>query len=106
MFKNQKESEDHFELMQEINNMTVGETPCMAYPEAFFDSDETEGMRGITTETNIARRLCQDCEVKFACREYAVKWNVDGIWGGLTFGERRTIRRQRGITQYKNKRFS
>jgi len=45
-----------------------------------------------------ARRFCADCPVKTQCIEYAVVNNLrDGVWGGTTPMERRTMRRQRGL---------
>lgn len=97
LYQNANESADHHKLMESIENMTYAETPCQSYPDAFFHEDEDNRARGATVETNMAKKLCQGCEVKFECAAYAIKWNLDGVWGGLTHGERRTIRRQRGL---------
>lgn len=43
-----------------------------------------------------AREVCQTCDVKRECLEYALMTNQDaGIWGGTTEDERRKIRRER-----------
>lgn len=55
-------------------------------PEAFFPDKG-----GSTRE---AKRICQGCEVKDECLEYAM--NNDerfGIWGGLSERERRRLKR-------------
>lgn len=97
MFDNKQEALDHEELMREIENMPYADPPCWSYPEAFFDEDKPDGQRGATIESNMAKKLCFGCEARLACAAYAIKWNVDGIWGGLSHGERRAIRRKRGL---------
>lgn len=67
-----------------------GETPCMAYPDAFF-KDRGEDAR---EKYIVARKLCQSCPIRLQCLEYAVANNEDhGIWGGMTPRERRGLRR-------------
>lgn len=67
-----------------------GETPCMAYPDAFFrDRDQDERQKYV-----IARQLCQSCPIRLQCLEYAVTNGEDyGIWGGMTPREREGLRR-------------
>jgi WhiB family redox-sensing transcriptional regulator len=41
-----------------------------------------------------AKRVCNGCPVLEPCRDYAMpKRLLDGIWGGLTAGERDRLRR-------------
>ena len=52
------------------------------------------------TDTNSAREerkaICARCPVMTACRAYAILTEQEyGIWGGLSPGERRTIRNLR-----------
>ncbi|BBY78734.1 transcriptional regulator WhiB2 [Mycolicibacterium parafortuitum] len=55
-------------------------------PEAFFPEKG-----GSTRE---AKRICQGCEVKDACLEYALANDERfGIWGGLSERERRRLKR-------------
>jgi WhiB family redox-sensing transcriptional regulator len=57
-------------------------------PEAFFP--EKGG------STRDAKRICQTCEVKGQCLEYALQNDERfGIWGGLSERERRRLRRTR-----------
>ena len=57
-------------------------------PEAFFP--EKGG------STRDAKRICQTCEVKGQCHEYALQNDERfGIWGGLSERERRRLRRTR-----------
>lgn len=55
-------------------------------PEAFFPEKG-----GSTRE---AKRICQGCEVKGECLEYALAHDERfGIWGGLSERERRRLKR-------------
>lgn len=57
-------------------------------PEAFFPEKG-----GSTRE---AKRICEQCDVRAECLEYALKNDERfGIWGGLSERERRKLRRDR-----------
>lgn len=56
-------------------------------PEAFFPEKG-----GSTRE---AKRICQGCEVKADCLEYALAHDVRfGVWGGLSERERREMKKK------------
>jgi len=58
-------------------------------PEAFFPEKG-----GSTRE---AKRICEGCEVRSECLDYALANDERfGIWGGLSERERRKLRRQAG----------
>lgn len=45
-----------------------------------------------------AKRVCAECPVIQQCREFALDnpiYAIAGVWGGLTYAERKTIRRNR-----------
>ena len=43
-----------------------------------------------------AKRICQACEVRAECLDYALQAGEEhGIWGGLTTGQRRALARER-----------
>ena len=44
-----------------------------------------------------AKEICGTCPVADQCLEYALKWELDGIWGGKSVDERNRLRRSRGI---------
>ncbi|MQA76765.1 MAG: hypothetical protein GEU88_21150 [Solirubrobacterales bacterium] len=44
-----------------------------------------------------AMALCRQCRFQAACLDYALGWDVQGVWGGTTGGERVELRRQRGL---------
>lgn len=54
--------------------------------------------RGASTRK--AKAICQECEVRLECLDYAVRMGEKfGIWGGMSERERRRIRRQRTVTR-------
>ena len=57
-------------------------------PSVFFPSD------GVGVDA--ARKICQECDVRGPCLEYALVNRIDhGVWGGTSERERRRILRQR-----------
>jgi WhiB family transcriptional regulator, redox-sensing transcriptional regulator len=57
-------------------------------PTEFFPSDGT----GVES----AQRVCQECEVRVECLEYALMHRIEhGVWGGASERERRRILRRR-----------
>lgn len=46
-------------------------------------------------QANQAKAVCTGCPVSPQCLEWALATHQDGIWGGLTDDERRTLRRNR-----------
>jgi WhiB family transcriptional regulator, redox-sensing transcriptional regulator len=59
-------------------------------PESFFP--EGTG-HGIAEQVHAARQVCNSCLVRQACLEWALSApETDGIWGGTTPDERRTLR--------------
>jgi WhiB family redox-sensing transcriptional regulator len=60
-------------------------------PELFFPIGTGE-VAAVQSEK--AKRVCGSCQVRTHCLEWAMSANVDGIWGGLDEGERRSLRRK------------
>ncbi len=59
-------------------------------PELFFPT----GTSGPDTTHQIrrAKEVCRICSVRISCLEYAIVHSEeDGIWGGMTSDERRTL---------------
>ncbi|MGH3922228.1 MAG: WhiB family transcriptional regulator [Pseudonocardiaceae bacterium] len=63
-------------------------------PELFFPV----GVTGrALDQIEQAKAVCQRCPVVGACLEWALETNQqDGVWGGLSEDQRRTLRRRRG----------
>jgi WhiB family redox-sensing transcriptional regulator len=58
-------------------------------PEAFHPPASFQG--------NDAKRVCSGCDFLDECREYAVWYDLEGIWGGTTAGWRKKERVRRGL---------
>lgn len=59
-------------------------------PEAFF-------VRG-AAQSRKAVRICQGCNVRDLCLQYAIEHEIDlGIWGGLTERQRRRLLRLQAV---------
>ena len=61
-------------------------------PEIFFPELD----KGSRLTINIARKLCESCEFKAPCLEYAMSdLSIEGIWAGTTLGQREDLRAHR-----------
>jgi hypothetical protein len=56
-------------------------------PEAFFV--ETRGHN----YENTTQRICASCPVKNDCLKFAIKYRMQGYWGGTTEQQRRSLKR-------------
>lgn len=64
------------------------EASCLGTdPEAFFP-EKNEDYR-------YALKVCEHCDVRGKCLDYAIKHELDGIWGGTTLRQRLRIARMR-----------
>ncbi len=61
-------------------------------PELFFPVGTTGQA---LLQIDRAKQVCNECNVRVSCLEFALETNQDsGIWGGTSEEERRNIRRQ------------
>ena len=59
-------------------------------PELFFPENSSE----VRNHLKIVKPLCNSCEFKTPCLEYALKYpELQGIWAGTSENERRIMRR-------------
>ncbi|MER7081466.1 MULTISPECIES: WhiB family transcriptional regulator [Saccharopolyspora] len=76
-----------FEMSEEEQEWQERALCAQTDPEAFFPEKG-----GSTRE---AKRICQGCEVRSECLEYALQHDERfGIWGGLSERERRKLKRR------------
>ena len=71
---------------------------CLGLDQTLFFGVEREGVKGGFDRERIAtaKAICGGCPVKEECLDYALYTNErHGIWGGLSFAERRRIRKTR-----------
>lgn len=45
-----------------------------------------------------AKSVCGPCRFVDACKEFAVSYNVQGVWGGTSYADRRRERQRLGIS--------
>lgn len=60
-------------------------------PEGFFPISE------LRQENKMVLKICNACDAQNDCLEYALGWNVMGIWGGTNTKERTAIRKRKNI---------
>ena len=68
---------------------------CHGKPVSWFYPDAR--LKVLPPEAKQAIKLCNSCEHRVKCSEYALRFEVYGIWGGLTELQRELIRKRRGI---------
>jgi WhiB family redox-sensing transcriptional regulator len=66
---------------------------CRGMATATFFSDDHAGCEA---QESAARRICSGCSVRAECLDYAIEAPMDyGVWGGLTWAERRRLAQAR-----------
>lgn len=69
-----------------------GAAACVgADPDVFFPPGHSERLE------REAVAICQPCPLRDECLDYALAWDVRGIWGGTTYRQREQIRSAQGI---------
>lgn len=81
-----------------------GPPPCsQADPEAFFPQENYDANGDLVSasyyDESGAKAICSDCPYRLDCLQLAIELDADGIWGGTSASERKTmirrLRRQR-----------
>ena len=71
------------------------EALCREAPHGFFPVEGEQPAERAQRE-EASRAVCRGCPVRQPCLQLALDLDVaEGIWGGLTAGERRALRRKR-----------
>lgn len=76
-----------------------GPPPCsQADPEAFFPQENYDANGNLISATYYdeagAKAICSTCPYKLQCLQLAIEINADGIWGGTSAFERKSIVRR------------
>jgi WhiB family redox-sensing transcriptional regulator len=61
-----------------------------ADPDIFFMDDKDETNYD-ATKTRMALAICGQCPIEKQCLEFAIKEEMEGVWGGTTTKERKSI---------------
>lgn len=67
-----------------------GTQACATEPTEVFFPHESE-------DPTPAKAICQVCAFRRPCLAFALTRQVQGVWGGTTEAERRSLRRRHGI---------
>lgn len=67
-----------------------GTQACRRDPAAFFS-------HGGSGSAERAKELCRSCPFQERCLQYALIYDLYGVWGGATRDERQTYQQARGI---------
>lgn len=65
-----------------------------ALPRPYYDDGTLDWWfpeRYVTREAKLAKAVCAQCPVKEPCLAFAVKNGEEGIWGGMSFRDRRNL---------------
>jgi WhiB family redox-sensing transcriptional regulator len=69
---------------------------CRGEQSLFFPDDPLETRPERLDREARAKAICESCEVRDACLEYALRAReTHGVWGGLNEYERRVLLRER-----------
>lgn len=89
MFDHQADLQRLYKDMDEAPEIV----PCTNYPDAYYPEREA------FHDLRMAKAACNDCPILQQCREYGIKWETFGVWGGMSAIERKEERlrlRKRG----------
>lgn len=105
MFGAKEQLTDWIALNRDIDEIAGGQTPCRSAPDVWFprtaNSGYDDAMDNELRDAKQAKQLClTNCEVVMQCRAYALKHEeMEGVWGGMNFGERREFWRKKRSAQ-------
>lgn len=71
----------------------LDDAACKGEPTYVFFAIAAGGDKAAAALEQAARATCARCPVTEVCRDYAIKVEAEGIWGGTTYAERRQMRR-------------
>ena len=84
-------------LVVQSLNFDTSKAACRGQDTHLFYPDNSCKDRGARFYQQKAIDICNKCEVKDPCLEYAVRYEPTGVWGGKTEVEREVIRIQKQI---------
>ena len=67
------------------------------FPEKANSKGAVRTLSGTSFEVQMAKSICGSCIHKSECKQWGLEHEYFGIWGGLTEGDRRIIRRKLNI---------
>lgn len=93
-FRTKKARELHEELGKSITRYG-NQVGCMNAPNEWFTMDKDANLKNAYNNIELVKEICDECPVRNLCLAYAIEQQEEyGIFGGLTPGERRKLKRQ------------
>lgn len=65
--------------------------------ELFFEADADVNQNQIRTVLPMLKKFCSTCPVQSDCLDYAMRHDVQGVWGGTAYAERKQRRKRLGL---------
>lgn len=88
MLGSNADTREWFTLMEAMEDIAGDDVPCKNFPDAFFPDAGAGGYQ----DSLSAKELCSGCPIIQQCLTFAIRTNEpNGIWGGMTANERRTL---------------
>ena len=79
------------DLLEAKEKLAGDYTACMNYPDLFFPEPAgPDSIKNVQT----AKDWCSQCPIRVQCLNFALEFNEDGIWGGLTVNERNMLKKK------------
>lgn len=88
MFTNKQQLADMRKLWDAMDEAECS-PPCENFPDAFHPDYSQSGSMLLN---NAAKSLCAECPVKAQCAEYGIRWERQGIYGGISPRDRQKLR--------------
>jgi WhiB family redox-sensing transcriptional regulator len=93
-FRSKQARELHEDLGKSISKYG-NQVGCMNAPDEWFTLGKDVNIKNAYNNLEMVKKICSECPVKNLCLEYALEQQEEfGIFGGLTPGERRRLRRK------------
>lgn len=93
-FRTKKARILHEELGKKIERFG-NHVGCMNAPDEWFTLGQGFNIKNSYNNLEMVKDICRECPVRNLCLEYAMEQQEEfGIFGGLTPGERKTLRRK------------
>lgn len=93
-FRTRKARELHEDLGKAITRHG-NQVGCMNAPDEWFTAGKEFNIKNAYNNLEMVQQICGECPVRNLCLEYAIEQQEEfGIFGGLTPGERKRLRRK------------
>lgn len=86
-FKAKGQYQSWLQLQEMIDEVGIDHLPCSQAPDFYHPSGEEK------YNLDMAKKACLGCPLLQPCGIYAVKYEKEGVWGGMSASERSKIRR-------------